>query len=326
MYLKTVVEIQKHAAGFLNETASKFVLRTDSTMVDDFIKQLKQAKLFGRQFLALMLVTGHDIDDKHIKTLKQYYDRNVKLLCEVVNHSISQVKIDACVTNIKTVLDQYQNERVKIKNFLKNHIKSDQISKLYLQFWCQAPLLLNCFTHNQRESLEDMINFIMFFTDNRRHCKQIFNLIYTYVDKNEVAELLPITYLVPDLVPFVTFTSASEVEKICTQIKSLVLVDHHKYDNFMNILMADVPAKPDPIPVPVSKIPVPEAIQEMEITGNEKACTICFEHAINTTIVSCGHQVLCVTCARDYVLNQNKTTCPFCRKEMMCIIWIFNSA
>lgn len=334
-YLLTCDSIQKYVPDFLARLYDIFISRVDLRMIDDFINQLKHSKLYARQFLALMLMVSHQIEDKHLKALKPYCDENVRLLCTIIN-DVPKVKIDDRIKHIRDVHDQYQVEKEKIKEFLRGHIKDDQVSKLYMQLWCQAPLLLNSLTRNQRESLEDMINFKMFFADNRRYCRELVYLIHIYIDKSAVADVMPFIAVTPELVSFVTFISTSEVERICTQIKSLVskpLTDRHAFDEICNKKSPAQPLTDQRVfaNVPnvfneaelfgnVAQIVLPEAINEKKLTGDETGCTICFEHPINTVIIPCGHRAICVTCARDHVLKHKRTTCPACRVPMTHIV------
>lgn len=52
---------------------------------------------------------------------------------------------------------------------------------------------------------------------------------------------------------------------------------------------------------------------------NEKECVICLERSAKTAIVDCGHQCLCVTCARSL----KDTTCPMCRIVITHIIRLY---
>lgn len=365
VYLATCIEIQKYIPGFLNQVANSFILQTDINVVNNFITKLKQVDLFARQFLALMLVTGRGIAEQNLITLRHYCDTNVRPLCGIVSE-VPPAKIEACTTKIKQVLDEYQSEKEKIKQFLHCHVKTDQISKLYIQLWCQSPQLLNTLNRNQPEDLEDMINFRLFFAENRRYCRELLHVIRDYIDDREVQELLTIVASVRPLVSCVTFTSDAKMQNLIWQIQSLTDTGIYRYNK--NIPTSPITDKQEfdmicwqaqidddpfglhrketvPIPddegikdiaapiVPVvvkaeiaPKIPIPEAMVEMEVNGNEKACTICFERAVNTVIVPCGHSMLCVTCARNYVLEEAKTICPGCRLPMQQIVRVFNLA
>jgi hypothetical protein len=67
-------------------------------------------------------------------------------------------------------------------------------------------------------------------------------------------------------------------------------------------------------------IVIPDAmVDEPLMNENEKECVICLERSAKTAIVDCGHQCLCVTCARE----SNSETCPMCRAVITHIIRLY---
>ena len=44
-----------------------------------------------------------------------------------------------------------------------------------------------------------------------------------------------------------------------------------------------------------------------------KKCIICFDRTIKTEL-SCGHRIMCYMCTYRWIMDNNKNTCPVCRK------------
>jgi hypothetical protein len=56
----------------------------------------------------------------------------------------------------------------------------------------------------------------------------------------------------------------------------------------------------------------------------EKECVLCFERAIKTTLLECGHQTHCVTCARASI-QPGLSACPVCRAVVTRVIRFYTS-
>lgn len=58
-----------------------------------------------------------------------------------------------------------------------------------------------------------------------------------------------------------------------------------------------------------------EEPHEMDATPDEKnICTICAQRKITTTIIDCGHTIMCVTCARQLITRMDNIKCPVCQE------------
>lgn len=63
-----------------------------------------------------------------------------------------------------------------------------------------------------------------------------------------------------------------------------------------------------------------EWIDEPQCAEGESECKICYDRAIHTTCVPCGHQCMCVTCSRKIV---DKLNCPVCNQALTQIVRTF---
>jgi hypothetical protein len=73
---------------------------------------------------------------------------------------------------------------------------------------------------------------------------------------------------------------------------------------------------------PALKLP-DEMPNEPPLRDDEKPCVICMERSIKTAIVDCGHQIYCVTCAREHV--KPTTLCPLCRVRVTGVIRLYEA-
>ncbi|XP_043912043.1 E3 ubiquitin-protein ligase NEURL1 [Protopterus annectens] len=76
---------------------------------------------------------------------------------------------------------------------------------------------------------------------------------------------------------------------------------------------------------PSSPISMPESPSSPTAGGSPNdECTICYEHAVDTVIYSCGHMCLCYTCGLKLKKMPN-ACCPICRRPIKDIIKTYRS-
>ncbi len=51
----------------------------------------------------------------------------------------------------------------------------------------------------------------------------------------------------------------------------------------------------------------------MNFNSKTKRCIICFDKNVKTEL-SCGHKIMCYMCTYQWFVDNNKNTCPLCRK------------
>jgi hypothetical protein len=71
---------------------------------------------------------------------------------------------------------------------------------------------------------------------------------------------------------------------------------------------------------------IPNEDDDIEIDRQDPyCCAVCMVRRIKTAVVPCGHQIMCVTCAREFRANQTDTSslCPLCRAPVESIVKLF---
>ena len=63
-------------------------------------------------------------------------------------------------------------------------------------------------------------------------------------------------------------------------------------------------------PLPSAPPSAPPTNMPMYRVVVDNECVVCFDSAVNSVLVPCGHVALCVTCARRL------TSCPICRANI----------
>lgn len=266
--LRVYLQLCSEIPGFLTDIIPKFINRDDNQTVKDFVDALKLNVEYTHQLLAIVT----EINSSQTMILNDSITRYRQTIPDSLR--TKYIKI------IEQVRQAYQQEIDTCTLFLCHHVKTDILSKLYMQLWSLSPELDKILTPAQRASLQKSNDFIDFFA-----IRPYYGDYITYL----IAKFIQPEVKMPKLSEDITFTSMSEVEKICTEIKRQF-----------------------------SSIPVPGAVTEMPT--QQDACTMCRVYTKSSVIVPCGHNVICVECARDYILKLRNTTCPSCHKPIEKII------
>jgi hypothetical protein len=99
------------------------------------------------------------------------------------------------------------------------------------------------------------------------------------------------------------------------------LVDEYYLSASGTRLLHHLPAASSSATISVPDAP---ATPEPSAKDNEPTCSVCIDHVIKTVCQPCGHACMCVTCARELVSKNGRTSkCPICRKALTSIGMMF---
>lgn len=76
---------------------------------------------------------------------------------------------------------------------------------------------------------------------------------------------------------------------------------------------------------PNSPVSLPESPVTPGVGQWSDECTICYEHAVDTVIYTCGHMCLCYACGLR-LKKALHACCPICRRPIKDIIKTYRSA
>jgi hypothetical protein len=115
-------------------------------------------------------------------------------------------------------------------------------------------------------------------------------------------------------------TNAASAEVIASRILEEVFANSGNHTKRSNSHFAENVEPPKPV-VKFVRDTIPGPQKDAE--DDDNTCKICFENAINSVLIPCGHLALCYSCAIS--VRNTSSSCPICRKQISTVVQTFKA-